>query len=201
MIVLASGSPRRKELLSLCGFDFTVSPADIDETLPEGVCPDNAAEFLAVQKAKAAAVLYPNDSIIGCDTVVICGGELLGKPIDEDGARQMLTLLSGRTHTVITGVCVIKGRSGINDTNALNGINGTSSKIISTACRTDVSFYDIPPKLMDAYIKTGSPLDKAGAYGIQDDIVKLFTKQIVGNLENVIGFPLSYFYKMFSSLL
>jgi septum formation protein len=184
MIILASGSPRRKELLSLCGIDFTVHPAEIDESLPEGIEPETAAEYLSVQKAKAVSLIYPEDSIIGCDTVVICGDELLGKPVDESDAKRMLTLLSGRTHTVITGICVIKG-----------------GKTISTSCRTDVSFYDIPGELMDRYIKTGSPLDKAGAYGIQDDIVKLFTKSIDGSLENVIGFPLSYFYRTLLGLL
>jgi septum formation protein len=187
MIILASGSPRRKELLSLCGINFTVHPAEIDETLPEGIEPETAAEYLAVQKAKVVSLIYPEDSIIGCDTVVICGDELLGKPADESDARRMLTLLSGRTHTVITGVCIIKG--------------GTDGKIISTSCRTEVSFYDIPEELTDRYINTGSPLDKAGAYGIQDDIVKLFTKSIDGSLENVIGFPLSYFYRTLLGLL
>jgi septum formation protein len=174
MIVLASASPRRQELLKLIVSEFEIAPADIDETLPETITPEYAAEYLAVQKALAASLNRPEDAVIGCDTVVILENEILGKPADRVQAKFMLKKLSGKTHSVYTGVCF-----------AADGLT------ISFTEKTAVTFYDLPESMIDSYIETGSPMDKAGAYGIQDDMVRIYTRGINGSFENVMGLPVA----------
>ncbi|MDR0974435.1 MAG: Maf family protein [Ruminococcus sp.] len=182
MLILASASPRRKELLSLITTEFEVCPAEIEETLPEGIASDEVAEYLAIIKCLDVAKKFPKDTVIGCDTVVVKDG-ILGKPADSADAKRMLKVLSGTpqcgtSHSVYTGVCIFK-----------------AGKTLSFTEETIVTFAEIPESLMDDYIKTGSPFDKAGGYGIQDDLVKLFTKSIVGNYENVMGLPVASLYK------
>jgi septum formation protein len=184
MIILASASPRRQELLKLIVKNFEIIPADIDETIPETLIPENAAEFLAVQKAMAVARARKSDTVIGCDTIVVLDGKILGKPADKAEARAMLTSLSGKTHSVLTGVCLCQ--------------NG---KTASFTEETEVMFYDIPPEIIDKYIETGSPMDKAGAYGIQDDMIKCYTRFINGSLENVIGLPVAALLRQFGQYL
>ncbi|MDR0903549.1 MAG: Maf family protein [Ruminococcus sp.] len=182
MLILASNSPRRKELLRLITSDFEVIPAEVDESVPEGVKTTEAAEFLAVKKCLDVAKKYPTATVIGSDTVVIKGGELLGKPTDAADAARMLKLLSDSTHSVYTGVCISdRGRT------------------LSFTERTDVTFANIPERLLDAYIKSGSPLDKAGGYGIQDDLVRLFLTRIDGNYDSVMGLPVAALYKKLKS--
>jgi septum formation protein len=174
MLILASASPRRQELLRLITPDFKVIIADIDETLPEAVKTENSAEFLAVKKCLAVAKNNPDDITIGADTIVVKDNEILGKPADEADAKRMLMMLSGQTHTVYTWVCI-----------------ADNSRTLSFTEETEVTFFPIPESAIDEYIKTGSPLDKAGAYGIQDDIIKLYTKKNNGNFESVMGLPVA----------
>ena len=148
-VVLASASPRRRELLTLIGIAHTVRPADIDETLHDGEAPDEYAERLARTKAGTAA---GNDSTIaiGSDTIVVIDDEVLGKPRNHDDAARMLRKLSGRTHTVYTAVAVQRG-----------------DRVASAVERVEVTFRPITDDAIAAYIATGEPMDKAGAYGIQ----------------------------------
>ncbi len=171
-IILASASPRRQELLKYAVKDFIIRPADIDETLPDDVPPVRAAEYLAVKKAEAVFEKSGiNDIVIGCDTVVIAGEEILGKPSDEEDARRMLGMLSGRVHMVVTGVCICTG----------------AEKKSFSEC-TEVEFYELTDKEIVEYISTGDPMDKAGAYGIQSEGCVL-VKRICGDFFNVVGLP------------
>ena len=172
-VILASASPRRQELLKLVVPTFAASPADIDETIPTGIPTNSSAEYLAVKKAKKVALSHPNSLVIGCDTVVIVDGEILGKPTDINDARRMLSLLSGRTHTVITGVCL-----------CLNGTKYSFSE------HTEVEFYQLSADEISAYIATDEPFDKAGAYGIQGK-GSILVKCIHGDFFNVVGLPIA----------
>ncbi len=175
MVILASASPRRQELLKLVVKDFSVCPADVDETLPEDIAAENAAEYLAVKKARAIAENpeHMYDPVIGCDTVVVLDGEIMGKPRDINCAREMLTKLSGRVHKVITGVCICS-----------RGKQRSFSEV------TEVEFYPLTEKEIEDYIKTGDPMDKAGAYGIQSEGCML-VKGIKGDFFNVVGLPVA----------
>ena len=172
-IILASASPRRQELLKYIIPEFEVKPADIDETLPEDVLTEKAAEFLAVQKAKHTAKLYPECVVIGSDTVVIIDSKILGKPADKTDAERMLKLLSGRTHKVVTGVCIARGE-----------------KTDSFSCETKVTFYPLSQEEIRDYIATGEPMDKAVAYGIQG-YGSVLTEGIEGDFFNVMGLPVA----------
>jgi septum formation protein len=183
MLILASKSPRRKELLSLITADFSVIPSEAPEVVPEGLAAEETAEFLAVKKCLDVAKNFLGDTVIGCDTVVVKDSEILGKPADSADAVRMLRLLSGETHSVYTGVCI-----------------SHAGKTLSFTERTDVTFGEIPESLLEAYVNTKSPLDKAGAYGIQDDLAKLFTRKIDGNYDNVIGLPVFSLYKKLKSV-
>ncbi len=170
-IILASGSPRRKELLKLLYADFKIIPADIDETVPELTETYSVAEAIAVKKA--LAIHNSSALVIGCDTVVIAEGKILGKPHNSKEAFEMLSLLSGKTHDVITGVCLcMKGKS------------------YSFSERTQVEFYSLKDEEISAYIMTGECNDKAGAYGIQG-LGSLLVRKIDGDFYNVVGLPVS----------
>jgi septum formation protein len=183
MIILASGSPRRAELLKLITREFKIIPADIDEKLPEHITVNSSAEYLAVQKSLAVANNFPHDTVIGCDTIVVVDNVILGKPCDENDAKRMLTKLSGRSHDVLTGVCIAREGMTLSFTEA-----------------TTVSFFDMPETAIDEYIKGGSPLDKAGAYGIQDDLIRIYTEGIDGNYDSVMGLPVGRLQKMLSKI-
>ena len=171
-IILASASPRRRELLTQTGLPFRIMTSDADETYPPAMHPHDAVRLLAERKARAvAASCTDHDIIIGADTLVEVDGRPLGKPKDEADARNMLLTLSGRHHNVHTGVCVVCGQ-----------------QMLSDSERTDVVFYDLDRADADAYIATGEPMDKAGAYAIQGQAQK-FVSHINGNLDNVIGLP------------
>lgn len=173
MVILASASPRRQELLKYAVRDFQIIPADTDETIPEDIAPEMAAEYLAVKKAEAVGKEHEFDTVIGCDTVVIIDNEILGKPVNINHAREMLKKLSGRKHKVITGVCVYQ--------------RGKASSFSQT---TEVEFYPLTDKEIDAYVNTGDPMDKAGAYGIQSEGCVL-VKGICGDFFNVVGLPVA----------
>ncbi len=169
-VVLASQSPRRRELLRFLFPDFLVRPADIDEAIPTGVDPFLAAELIASKKADA---ISSSGLVIACDTVVIIGGEILGKPHDEADARCMLEKLSGATHDVVSGVALrYKGEKR------------------SFSQRTSVTFCPMTDSDICAYLATGEPFDKAGAYGIQG-YGALFVEKIDGDFFNVVGLPIA----------
>ncbi len=170
-VILASASPRRKELLGYVVPHFDIIPADVDETLPKGISADNSAEFLAVKKAEHVSALHPESIVIGSDTVVIVDGEILGKPADEEDAYRMLKMLSGKVHRVVTGVCIS---------------NGEKKRSFSES--TKVEFYPLSDEEIRAYIATGDPMDKAGAYGIQGEGCILI-KGIEGDFFTVMGLP------------
>lgn len=172
-MILASASPRRQELLKYIVPAFEVIPADVDETLPEGIVTDKAAEFLAAKKAGHIAKRYPDCTVIGSDTVVIIDGVILGKPADKSDAERMLRLLSGRTHKVITGVCLACGE--VSE---------------SFSCETKVEFYPLSEEEIRDYISTGEPADKAGAYGIQG-YGSVLVRGIEGDFFNVMGLPVA----------
>lgn len=171
MIILASKSPRRKELLSFITTDFTVKSADVDETLPQGITPDKAVEYLS--KIKAQPLKNENDIVIGADTVVALDGKILGKPRDEADAFATLKMLSGREHSVFTGVSVIKGE-----------------KIETFSAQTKVKMFDLTDEEIEEYIATAEPFDKAGSYGIQGK-GSLLVEKIDGDYFNVVGLPIS----------
>lgn len=170
-VILASASPRRKELLGYIVPRFEIIPADVDETLPEEIPAEKSAEFLAVKKAVHISAQYPESIVIGSDTVVIVDGEILGKPADEADAYRMLKKLSGKVHTVVTGVCISQGEK---------------KKSFSEATR--VEFYPLSEEEIRNYIATGDPMDKAGAYGIQGEGCVLI-KGIEGDFFTVMGLP------------
>lgn len=172
MIVLASASPRRRELLDSLGLSFEVQPAEGPENTPETGDAAEAVRAISLGKARAVAALRPGDLVIGADTVVECDGRILGKPADEDEACAMLRALSGRTHRVYTGVAVIAG--------------GEESV---RAVETGVRFRALSEREIAAYVATGEPMDKAGAYAVQGRAA-LFIEGIDGDYFNVVGLPL-----------
>ena len=172
-IILASASPRRKELLTLAGIEYDVIVSQCEETLPDGITPDKAVEELARQKAEEVFSRNSDALIIAADTVVALGNTILGKPKDEEDAFNMLSSLSGRRHTVFTGVCI-----------------RTKDKTDIFHVATEVEFYDLTEKEIRDYIATKEPMDKAGAYGIQGKGFVL-VKGIHGDYFNVVGLPLA----------
>ena len=172
MIILASGSPRRKELLSLITEDFKIIPADIDETADKNIELMKQPQHLAEKKARYIFESgHKNDIVIGSDTGVFIDGKMLGKPSDAENAKQMLEELSGRKHKVITGCSII-----------------SKDKCVSFSEETIVEFYKLSNKEIDEYIATNEPMDKAGAYGIQGKGATL-VKRIEGDYYNVVGLP------------
>ena len=169
-LILASASPRRKELLGLYGIPFTVRAADIDETMD----PDNPPfdEVARLSREKALAVpREPEDVVVAADTIVVCDGIVLGKPRDEAQAIEMLSLLSGRAHQVMTGCTVLRGQK-----------DETFTEV------TDIHFRPLSPGEIRRYVATGEPMDKAGAYGIQGGAA-LFCQRMEGDYYNVMGLP------------
>ena len=149
-VILASASPRRRELLTLVGIAHRVRPADIDETVGANELPEPHAQRLASEKAAVIARDHPHELVIAADTIVVLDGEILGKPRSDDDAKSMLARLSGRTHTVVTAIaCALDGRSA------------------SAVETVQVTFRDLTPEEIDAYVETREPMDKAGSYGIQ----------------------------------
>ncbi len=181
--ILASASPRRKELFSRIIEDFKIIPSSADETIPKNMSAFECAEYLAVKKASQVAENNKNSVVIGCDTVVIANNEILGKPSDEKNAYEMLKMLSGKVHSVVTGVCICY-----------------QDKKISFSSVTEVEFYPLSDDDINQYIKTGEPFDKAGAYGIQG-MGSLFVKKINGDFYNVVGLPVAELNKKIKELI
>ena len=196
-IVLASASPRRQELLRNAGIPFTVQPADINETALENESPRDCAERLAREKALAIFQSRPQDYVLGADTIVVVDDTILGKPRNADDAFRMLRLLSGRTHSVITGVCVVGPVAGghrlaASDSEGLR----TENRELRTASETTfVKMCDLSDEQIRDYIATGEPMDKAGAYAIQG-IASRWIPRIEGDYSNVVGLPVALVYGM-----
>ncbi len=176
-LILASASPRRRELMALAGFDFEVITADVDEVLDPSLEPCELVMSLAFQKASAVAEYNPDAAVIGADTVVVLDGKVLGKPHSEEEAVQMLRELSGNTHEVYTGVCIIKG-----------------DRVHKFYECTGVTFQTLEDELITQYVASKEPMDKAGSYGIQGK-GSVLVKGIEGDYFNVVGFPVSRFYR------
>lgn len=182
--VLASQSPRRRILLEHVGLTPDVVPADIDETSAESDA-SRLVLSLARMKANAVAKRMPDALVLGADTSVSIDGVLLGKPEDPEDARRMLRTLSGRTHAVHTGISLVEERTG----RSAHGVE-----------RTEVTFARLSEAEIDAYVATGSPFDKAGAYGIQDDRGAFFVSSIHGDYYNVVGLPLRKLYELLTTV-
>jgi septum formation protein len=176
-LVLASASPRRRDLLSQLGLRFTVAAADLDETPLAGEVADAYVLRLAREKARAVAQRFPGAWVLAADTTVALGPELLGKPGDAAEAREMLSRLSGRTHSVYTGVA-LAGRADV-----------------ATVVRTGVTFRTLSAAEIGWYVETGEPMDKAGAYAVQG-VGAMFIERIDGSYTNVVGLPLSTLFLM-----
>ncbi|MBQ7416191.1 MAG: septum formation inhibitor Maf [Oscillospiraceae bacterium] len=169
-VILASQSPRRKELLGLLGIPFCVRIADIDETMTPGAAPYSEVARLSRMKALAIA-REPDDVVIAADTIVVCDGHVLGKPRDAEEAKDMLRLLSGRDHQVMTGMTVLRG---------------DAAAVVTEV--TDLHFRELTEREIEAYVASGEPMDKAGAYGIQGGAA-LFCSRMEGDYYNVVGLP------------
>src|SRR5580692_7825125 len=178
MLVLASASPRRQELLRNAGITFEVQPAHIPEGPLPGEVAKDCAERLAREKALAVARQRPHDIVLGADTVVVVDGQLLGKPSDAADAARMLRLLSGRKHQVITGVCLVA-----------RGEPSVSSET------TVVTMNDLTDQDIADYVASGEPMDKAGAYAIQG-IASRWIPRIEGDYGNVVGLPVALVFRM-----
>ncbi len=178
-VILASSSPRRQQLLRQMGAEFTAITPDIEETMYEGEPPETLVERLALEKALAVHHGLDAGVVLGADTVVVLGAQILGKPVDADHAQQMLRHLSGHTHTVFTGFALVDVATG--------------GRRVGHE-RTDVSFRALSDEEIARYVASGSALDKAGAYGIQDDFGAVFIERIVGDYYTVMGLPLTKVY-------
>ena len=180
-LILASASPRRKELLGLFHLPFSVRVADIDETMDAGKAPQD--EVARVSRLKALATPRGNDDIvIAADTIVVCENTVLGKPRSEEDAKNMLRMLSGRDHQVMTGLTVI-----------------CAEKTVTVTEITDIHFRELSQKEIDAYVATGEPMDKAGSYGIQGGAA-LFVEKLVGDYYNVMGLPVCRLWQLLQDI-
>jgi len=183
-VILASSSPRRAKLLKQIGLQFEISPSTIEEVIIEGEPPVKTCTRIAESKACDVSTKHNNSIIIAADTIVVQNGRIIGKPSSKNDAREILSSLSGTEHMVLTGVCLVK--------------TGNDHQIIESDTFhqiTSVTFTELSMEEIDSYIESSAPFDKAGAYGIQDDLGSLFVKSITGDYYNVVGFPLQMFYE------
>lgn len=176
MLVLASQSPRRRELLAAAGIEFIVRPVSVPEQHRAGESPEKYVRRLAEAKASAVA-RSDGEIVLGADTVVVVAGQILEKPFDAADASRMLRLLSGREHDVITGICLA----------------GSGRKIVDTAT-TRVRFIELTAREIDEYVASGEPMDKAGAYAIQG-LASKFIVRVEGEYSNVVGLPVALLYR------
>ena len=179
--ILASASPRRRRLLEQLGTRFRVQVSPAEEVVPDGMAPSEVVQKLALDKALPVAAAHPEALTLAADTVVVFEGDVLGKPADAAEARAMLRRLSGHTHTVFTGVALV---------------HPASARRTTTYEATDVTFGPLTDDEIARYVAGGSPMDKAGAYGIQDDRGALFVARIEGDYYNVVGLPLYRLYQV-----
>ncbi len=172
-IILASASPRRRELMTFITDNFEIITADVDETIAEGTTSAEAVMMLSQKKAEAVSVNHRGRIVIGADTVVVCDDRILGKPANREHACEMLRMLSGRTHNVLTGVTLTDGEK-------------TDTFYVSS----EVKFYELTEEEIRSYAQSGEPDDKAGAYAIQGK-GSLFVEKIDGDYFNIVGFPVA----------
>ena len=185
-IILASRSPRRIHLLHQIGLSFTVQESGVDEHIPDGIAPEEVVRRLSLEKASRVAERLHDGIVIGADTIVVLDGKILGKPSSKGEAISMLSKLGGRTHTVFTGFALI---------------DVESQKSHVDYEKTEVTFRGLSNEEIESYVESGSPMDKAGAYGIQDDYGAVFVERINGCFYTVVGFPLSKFYTSWNMFL
>lgn len=172
-IILASSSPRRRELMNLAELKYDICIRNVDETIPEGIAPEEAAEITARKKAIAVAEINNDAIVVGADTIVVYNGKIMGKPADKEDAKSMLRMLSGKEHEVITGVCLVLNK-----------------KCNMFHCVSKVKFHNLTEEEINHYVACGEPMDKAGAYGIQGKGCVLVEK-IEGDYFNIVGLPVS----------
>lgn len=180
MVVLASKSPRRRELLKQIVDDFISTSSDIDESLSNKDTPLETCLDISKRKAYAVKDNYPHDLIITADTIVVIDNTIIGKPKDENDAKRILNLLSGKTHEVITCYTLLK-----------------EDKMINHYVKSYVTFNELSPSLIDEYVASKSPLDKAGAYGVQDNEKYHIIKDFIGSMTNIMGLPVDELRKDF----
>lgn len=178
MLVLASKSPRRRELLTAAGIACDIVEVEVEETVRRLEPPGEHVRRLAREKAEAGFALKPNDLILGADTIVVVGSEIMGKPKDAADATRMLRILSGREHEVLTGVALM-----------------SSQKTVVEVARTRVWFNPLTDPEIDDYVASGEPQDKAGAYAIQG-VASRFIDRIQGSYSNVVGLPVALVYRL-----
>lgn len=181
-IILASKSPRRQELLKTITEDFICIPSDAEEIIPDNIETEEVSTYLATLKAKDIYSSNKDSVVIGCDTVVVNDNKILGKPKDAEDAFNMIKSLSGKTHKVITGCCIIY-----------------NEKEYTFKSVTEVEFYPLTDDEINSYIGTDEPFDKAGAYGIQGK-ASLFVKSIKGDYFNVVGLPIALLSRKLNSI-
>ena len=180
MLILASSSPRRAELLRAAGIEFTIRIPDVDETREPDESPRDYA--LRLSREKATIVAEGDELVLGADTIVVINNEIAGKPADLDDARRMLGALNGRRHEVLTGVTLLRG-----------------DRVLSGIESTRVTFARMSESEIEWYVSTGEPMDKAGAYGIQG-YASRYIERIEGSYTNVVGLPLNLIYRMAKKL-
>lgn len=185
-LVLASQSPRRKTLLRQIGLTFTVRPSAVPENLLDHETPGHNAKRIALSKAMKIAKLSRRGIVIGADTIVVLHGQILGKPRSHREAKRMLRMLSGKMHTVYTGFALVDVE--------------THNRIVDIE-KTKVWFRKISEEEIEDYVASGSPMDKAGSYGIQDDYGAVFVERVEGCFYNVVGFPLTRFYMALQAMI
>lgn len=182
-IILASGSPRRAEILTAVGWEFFKDVANIDETELPDETPENYVQRLAPEKAVAVAERHETGIVLGADTTVVIDNQIIGKPVDLDDARRMLKMLSGNWHEVLTGVALVQVQS---------------QKIVVGLEKTSVKFATMSDDEINFLVEKGSPLDKAGAYAVQAQAA-LFIEKIEGDYWNVVGLPINLVYRLIKS--
>ncbi len=202
-LILASGSPRRAEILTSVGWEFTKDSADIDETELPGEIPEDYVQRLAREKAETVAQKYTDAIILGADTTVVIDNQIIGKPIDMADATRMLKLLSGNWHEVLTGVAIARsepsavadGFSSKSEPSAVTGGLNPKFKTVFGIQRTRVKFLEMSDQEIEFLAENGEPLDKAGAYAVQAQAA-LFIEAIEGDYWNVVGLPISLVYEL-----
>ena len=180
-LILASQSPRRRRLLTSLGLRFEVQVSPVEEIIPEGMAPEEIVQHLALEKATSVAGYRAQALTLAADTIVVHDGEVLGKPASADEARTMLHRLSDHTHTVFTGIALV---------------HPASQRERTAYEATDVTFGPLTANEIDAYVASGAPMDKAGAYGIQEDLGAVFVRRIDGDFFTVMGLPLHRLYRL-----
>ena len=193
-LILASGSPRRAEILAAVGWQFTKQVADVDESLRAAETPENYVRRLAQEKAEAVAALHENALVLGADTTVVINGEIIGKPVDLNEARVMLKKLSGNWHEVLTGVALVKVSKASEPSAVADGLTKQFETRVAFE-RTRVKFAAMNDAEIEFLAEKGEPLDKAGAYAVQAQAA-LFIEGIEGDYWNVVGLPVHLVYEL-----